>query len=376
MSFLLLVDEDRVAAVNPEGVVGEVEGARRRWQTRRGISPDDPLRRVHHDEAVVAAVGDQEQPGEGAHLRRISGGGGWIRAVRGQERDRDDVGDGGATRAAEDQGAAGCRDGRGIGHRATKWVLGLDATCRRVVRDHGADRCAARVPAAGDVREPADRERRRMSCRSGERAERRDRSRRRVEDGDGVDEAGCSLTTGDHERRADRGDHWIPQSFRQVADRSKRPAVGRRVDLGPWRNAVIAADEVNGVADGRRGKIGEVQGQPSGHGARSSGRIERLHDVRPGDRAAAEHIESPTYHGSGRVVERVRHRADRRQPPRRGVEREDVRRGDARCVEASREVDDPAVEDRHLALDRRGQPVRGERAKGRSEEGSGTCSER
>src|ERR1039458_10169971 len=67
---LLLVGDDPFAPIEKERIVGKVEAAGRRRHGCRGVLPMKPTSRVHHQEPVIAPVGDEETP-------LVGGPGGW-----------------------------------------------------------------------------------------------------------------------------------------------------------------------------------------------------------------------------------------------------------------------------------------------------------
>src|SRR5665213_601277 len=82
--IVLLVGDDPGPTVDEEGVVGEVEAARRWWHGGRGVLPGDVAAGVQGQQAVVAPVGDQQGP---AVRGSGTGHAGWASVRAGPQRD-------------------------------------------------------------------------------------------------------------------------------------------------------------------------------------------------------------------------------------------------------------------------------------------------
>ncbi len=186
---------------------------------------------------------------------------------------------------------------------------------------------------------------------SRERSEPPDTLRRRVERVDVRRGAARGHAAGDHERRPDRGDGRIAHAGRESPREGEVRAVGRAVDLGARMDAVVAADEIHGVADRRGHEIGEGARQASDDRAAVCLQIERLHGRAALSRAAAEDEELCAEDRAGRIVERLRHAAERGETSGRRVEAEDAVRRLQRRRESACEEHRSVRRDRDLAFD-------------------------
>ena len=223
--------------MDPEGVVGEVQRSCGRGQVGRGISPDDVLARVHHEETVVPAVGDQEQPRErpdecgiGGRRRRRRRGGTDLRQLRAQGR-RQNLIDRAAPRAADQDRAVGSGHRSGVGHGLSEPVTGPDRSSSGVDRHDGGHRVARCIATTDHVDDTGDRDGRRLGDRSGKGSEGRDGPLRGVERRHGVDRTVRRSAAGDHDRGSHGRDGRVSESRRQATHDAERRPIGGGVDL-------------------------------------------------------------------------------------------------------------------------------------------------
>ncbi len=358
---LLLVGDDPGAAVDEEGVVGEVEPARRRRVRARGEAPEDVLLGVDDEQPVVAAVGDHHLPGKGRGRR--GGGFGRLgdRLVRHFELDHRRQGRFAGTGAADQVGGGAGHGGAAVGDRLGQLAGGGDALGPRFEAPDLRQRRAAGFPAE-DVDAAAERHGACVGERLRQPADDPGLSRLRVDLLDRVTGgAARRLAAEGVDAPAECGDRQVASRRRQPRDLGEARPVARRQDRVERLAAVVATKDVGGLADGHGAEIGAHAGQLPGRFGTGSGRNdsarrrERLDRVGARFRAAAEDKHAFAEQRRGGVVQRARQRSRFAQLAADGVQLEDTAGGVARGIEAAEDQRAFLRRDDGLSGDRCGQ---------------------
>ncbi len=363
---LLFVHQDGVPAVDPEGVVREIE--RHRWRRLVGawVSPDDPSMPIDDEKAVVPSVGDQQQSGERPLVRHGRDARRCItdRPCGGRSgRNRLRACDLGERRRVEpaDQELPGTG---GSARRVGEWSSERRSGGRRPIGErnlrHRREGGVGRVAAPDDVEHIVLDERHRVTDR------RRQVRQDRGPSGGGVEPvddralpASGEDSAGDQDIGTARRDRRIPEAHRERADAPEGGAVRRRPDGRLRGHAVPAAEDVHRRADRSRRQIRERGRERTRDLGSPRGQIDRLDGGARLRGAAAEHEERASDHRARAVVEGLREAADRGDPAGRRVQSEDAGRGVPAGVEPAGDVDGAAERDGNRALHGRGEPVAG-----------------
>ena len=333
---LLLVGDDRRAVVDEERVIGEVEAQRIPRQARRRVPPHHVHRRVHQQQPVVAAVGDEQLGPEvrRARPRRARGSEGAVRAQHLHRRDHRAAGF-----APHDPGGKPGRRDRGMGYRHLEptgrqqppvaglkaqivdpvepaapdwpdsWVVPRPGAGRRAAglsppaTNTSPSSVTAAAPASGS--EAADDGRRVPG-----RVHRLDNIHRRP----GI-RARDGLPAEHVDHAVQGGDGRIAHRNRQRRHRGEGPAIRGGQHRGIGLAPVVAAHNVVGAADGDRHGVGARRGQRSSHasGAGTGERLDRAHGDR---RSAPEDQRPPAGAHPGGIMQRGAERADLPRRPR------------------------------------------------------------
>ena len=338
---LLLVGDDRRAVVDEERVIGEVEAQRIPRQVRRWVPPHHMHRRVHQQQPVVAAVGDEQLGPEvrRARPRRARGSEGAVRAQHLHRRDHRPAGF-----ASHDPGGRPGHRDRGMGYRHLEpgrqqppgsRVEGPDrrhgGTGRPGLAGQlGRAEAPGRPPGCGAVTA-----RHEHLAVQRDRGSARKRLRKAADDGRRVPgrihrldnvhrRPGIRTRDGLPAERVDHavqgGDGRIAHRNRQRRHRGEDPAVPggqhRSIGLAP----VVAAHDVGGTADRDRRGIRARRRQRSRHagGAGAGERLDRAHSDR---RSAPEDQRPPAGAHPGGIVQRGAERADLPGRPRGRAQR-------------------------------------------------------
>ena len=169
------------------------------------------------------------------------------------------------------------------------------------------------------------------------------------------------LSTGHDDPAVHQCGGRIPKALRQCGHLVKRTAVRRGEDLRPRAPAVIATDQKHGGPVRHRLEIGQRTRQVPEHRRLPGSRIEGLNQIADGGGAAAEDEQPASDDGARRIVDGLGKGSEDGELSRRRVQYEHAIGRGAAGVEASGQEDAGPRGDSHLALDRHGKAVAGER---------------